>query len=164
MREHFYSLEVKWTGNLGKGTSGYTHYSRNHEISAEGKYATINASSDPAFRGEKERYNPEELFLSSISTCHMLWYLHLCADNGITVVEYIDQPEAIMEEETGKGGRFTHAVLKPKVSILEADKTDLAQSLHNKASEFCFTTQSVNFPVDTEGKVVVHSGYPSTGV
>ena len=90
MKKHNYQTKVEWTGNQGSGTSNYKSYNRNHIITVAGKYASINGSSDSSFMGDKTRYNPEELFLSSLSTCHMLWYLHLCSTNKITVIEYID--------------------------------------------------------------------------
>src|ERR1700761_6279834 len=100
---HSYRVLNEWTGNLGSGTSGYRAYSRNHLIKADGK-EPINGSSDPAFRGDRTRYNPEELLVASLSTCHMLWYLHLCSDEGIAIVNYIDMAEGNMIE-TEAGGK-----------------------------------------------------------
>ena len=92
MKTHEYHLSVTWTGNKGTATSAYGAYRRSHELSAQGKYAPILASSDPVFCGESERYNPEELLVAALSACHMLWMLHLCADAGIIVVEYSHEP------------------------------------------------------------------------
>ncbi len=65
---------------------------------------TISGSSDPAFLGDPEKYNPEELLLSSISSCHMLWYLHLCTSHNVVVTTYFDHAEGVMEElENGSG-------------------------------------------------------------
>lgn len=101
-KEHYYKLTVQWTGNTGNGTLNYRTYERSHVIVSDNK-ERIQASADPAFRGDKTKYNPEELLLASLSGCHMLWFLHLCADNGITVIDYIDNPTGIMEE-TENGG------------------------------------------------------------
>src|SRR6201996_2477687 len=106
-REHRYKIATCWTGNLGAGTSAYTAYSRNHELSAPGKNGAILGSSDPAFRGDASRYNPEELLLASLSSCHMLWYLHLCSEAGVSVLEYEDEASGTMTEEEG----FVEAVL-----------------------------------------------------
>jgi organic hydroperoxide reductase OsmC/OhrA len=95
MHTHLFHLDIIWTGNNGTGTSAYDAYSRNHTIRCAGK-SDLHASSDPFFRGEKEKYNPEDLLLASISSCHMLWFLHLCADAGIVVVKYEDKPEGTM--------------------------------------------------------------------
>lgn len=146
MKLHQYKLKVTWTGNKGSGTSKYDAYSRDHIISAMGKQELL-GSADPAFRGDASKYNPEEMLLSALSTCHMLWYLHFCADNGIVVVDYIDEPEAKMEEASIGGGKFLEAILKPIVTITDASKVELAMSLHSKANEKCFIANSVNFPV-----------------
>src|SRR5262245_47382036 len=110
-REHRYRIEVRWTGNLGAGTREYRAYSRNHEIRADLKYAPISGSSDPAFRGDVARYNPEDLLVASLSTCHMLWVLHLCADAGIVVTAYEDSATGLMLEQTDGSGSFAEVVL-----------------------------------------------------
>jgi organic hydroperoxide reductase OsmC/OhrA len=81
MKKHFYTTTLEWTGNKGTGTENYRSYDRNHTVHIEGKIHRIMGSSDPSFLGDASRYNPEELFLSSLSTCHMLWYLHLWTCN-----------------------------------------------------------------------------------
>lgn len=148
-KTHHYNTLVTWTGNKGTGTSGYRDYERSHTISIEGK-SDILASSDPSFRGDKSRHNPEELFVSSLSSCHMLWYLHLCADAGIRVIRYEDQASGTMQENPDGSGRFTEVLLKPTVSIDDASKTDLALELHHKAHKMCFIARSCNFPVRHE--------------
>jgi organic hydroperoxide reductase OsmC/OhrA len=96
----------------------YKSFNRNHKIIATGKYDRINGSSDPSFLGDKMRYNPEDLFLSPLSACHMLWYLHLCSVNKIIVTEYLDNATGIMEETKNGSGKFTEVTLNPKVTIL----------------------------------------------
>lgn len=144
-KTHAYTVKVEWTGNLGQGTSNYKAYTRNHEISVARK-PIILASSDPAFRGDSTRYNPKELLVASLSTCHMLWYLHLCAEAGIIVMNYIDNPTGTMAE-TEKGGYFTEVVLKPSITIATNSDREIALTLHHKAHDFCFIANSVNFPV-----------------
>ncbi|MDD5260684.1 MAG: OsmC family protein [Methylacidiphilales bacterium] len=150
---HSYAVKTTWTGNLGTGTSGYTAYTRNLEISAEGK-PVIPGSSDPAFRGDSTRYNPEDLLVSSLSSCHMLWYLHLCAVAGIIVTGYEDTATGTLTESKESGGRFTEIVLHPRVTITDAAKADLAKSLHEKAHHLCFVANSVNFPVRCEPEII----------
>jgi len=147
MRQHTYRCELEWTGNDGQGTKSYTSYRRDHVIRIGGK-PDIPASSDPGFRGDKTRYNPEELLVASLSSCHMLWYLHLCAVNKITVVEYRDSAEGIMRENADGSGEFVGVTLKPEVVIAEADKEANAADLHHKAHSLCFISRSVNFPVE----------------
>ena len=146
MKEHHYKLKITWTGNLGTGTSKYDAYSRNHIISAKGKEDLL-GSADPAFRGDASKYNPEEMLLSALSTCHMLWYFHFCADNEIIVTDYVDDAEGFMEEVKTGGGKFREVILKPTITITDPEKAELAIKLHEEANKKCFIANSVNFPV-----------------
>src|ERR1700750_1746367 len=98
-KTHRYTTQLRWTGNLGPGTASYRGYTRDHELSAPGK-PTLPGSSDPAFRGDASRYNPEELLVASLSSCHMLWYLHLCSEAGVVVTDYTDSATGTMAETT----------------------------------------------------------------
>ena len=152
-KHHHYSTTVRWTGNRGTGTSDYRAYERSHEITADGK-PTITGSSDPAFRGDAARYNPEELLVSSLSACHMLWYLHLCADAGVVVTDYYDESRGVMEETTS-GGRFTRVILQPRVTVASPDMIEKAMQLHASAHTHCFIANSVNFEVRVEPEMMV---------
>ena len=147
-KQHIYRVTVEWTGNQGAGTAGYTVYDRDHIISADTK-TPIAGSSDPAFRGNPSRWNPEELLLASIAACHQLWYLHLCATAGVSVISYRDQPVATMLEAADGSGRFIDVVLQPVVTIRSGDKAT-ALRLHNEAHRHCFIANSLNFPVRCE--------------
>jgi organic hydroperoxide reductase OsmC/OhrA len=146
IKDHQYKSTVQWTGNKGAGTDDYTSYERSHQISIENK-PDILGSSDPAFRGDKTKHNPEDLLVSSLSACHMLWYLHLCAQAGVVVIDYIDHATGIMRETETGGGLFTEVTLNPVVTVLDESMIDLANDLHAKANERCFIANSVNFPV-----------------
>lgn len=157
IRTHSYATRVEWSAN-GDGTKGYTRYSRNHAIVAAGK-PEILGSSDPLFRGDPGRYNPEELLVASLSACHMLWYLHLCAVNRITIVAYLDEATGTMQESADGGGRFVRVVLRPKVTIAAGDR-DIASALHDEAHHRCFIANSVNFPVDVvPEEITMGQGY-----
>lgn len=144
---HQYEVTVTWTGNSGTGTSGYREYSRAHEVAVEGK-PMILGSSDPAFRGDAARWNPEQMLVASLSACHQLWYLHLCADAGLVVTAYRDQAEGTMRTEAAVGtGRFTEVVLRPEVTFAAPVEEALARDLHKEAHKRCFIANSVNFPV-----------------
>jgi len=151
-KSHNYPIQLDWTGNLGQGTSGYMGYSRNHEFRVAGK-PVLPGSSDPHFRGDPARYNPEELLVASLSACHMLWYLHLASDAGIVVSSYTDEAEGTMVETEDGGGHFTRVVLRPRVRIREAGRAEEALALHQRAHHLCFIANSVNFPVECEGAV-----------
>ncbi len=145
-REHFYQTTICWTGNKGNGTKDYRAYERSHVISIAGK-TDIHASSDPAFRGDKTKHNPEELLLAALSSCHMLWYLHLCADSGIIVLDYVDHARGVMIENNNGGGRFTEVLLSPLITVKNAQMIEKAIELHEPAHDNCFIANSVNFPV-----------------
>ena len=145
-KQHHYSLTMTWTGNNGTGTSAYRAYERSHTISKEGK-PDILGSSDPAFRGDKTKYNPEELFLASLSSCHMLFFLHLCADAGVVVTAYVDEATGEMEETPDGSGRFTSVTLHPAVTVTDASMIEKTSELHHRAHELCFIANSCNFPV-----------------
>jgi organic hydroperoxide reductase OsmC/OhrA len=145
-KTHHYSLKLEWTGNKGTGTSDYRSYGRDHVIVNANK-PDILCSSDPGFRGDGTKYNPEELFVASVSSCHMLWYLHICAENGVVVVDYKDTPEGIMRETSEGGGHFTEVTLYPKVTVAEEMMIKKANELHSRANELCFIANSCNFKI-----------------
>jgi len=147
-RSHVYHVTNRWTGNLGEGTASYRAYSRNHELAAPGKAAAIQGSSDPLFRGDPTRYNPEELLLGALSACHMLWVLHLCADAGIVVTEYTDDATGEMMEHPDGSGEFVRVVLHPRMTITDAARIADASALHQRAHAVCAIARSVNFPVE----------------
>lgn len=148
-RQHHYPVRMKWTGNTGAGTREYRGYERAHEYSVPGK-PVIPGSSDPAFRGDKTRYNPEELLVMSLSSCHMLWFLHLAAEAGVVVTAYEDDASGTMVETADSGGHFTEVVLRPRVTFAPGADRSRADALHERAHHLCFVANSVNFPVRCE--------------
>ncbi|MFV0530913.1 MAG: OsmC family protein [Flavobacteriales bacterium] len=150
MKTHYYSTKVEWTGNKGSGTFDYRAYSRDHIISGTGKTTQINGSSDSAFYGDSSRYNPEDLLIASLSSCHMLWYLHLCVNHGIIVINYMDQAEGVLQENSDGSGQFKEVTLKPTVTINKKENIDLALQLHKKANKMCFIANSCNFKINHE--------------
>jgi organic hydroperoxide reductase OsmC/OhrA len=158
-KTHHYAVIVKWTGNTGTGTSGYRNYGRQHEILGEGQKPLIPGSSDPAFRGDPARWNPEELLVAALSACHKLWYLHLCAEAGIAVVAYVDQAEGFMVETSDGSGRFQRVILRPEVTVAPSSDIAKARELHHTAHAMCFIANSVNFPVELRPQVKALSEY-----
>jgi organic hydroperoxide reductase OsmC/OhrA len=151
-REHRYTPTVTWTGNTGEGTRSYTSYSRDHVISVTGR-PDIPGASDPAFRGDPTRHNPEDMLVASLSACHMLWYLHLASEAGIVVTAYRDEPLGIMVEDHKRGGWFARVLLRPRVTIATGGDPEAAKALHEAAHAKCFVANSVNFPVDCESEI-----------
>ncbi|TFF41993.1 OsmC family protein [Pseudomonas sp. RIT623] len=153
MKEHEYSVTVNWVGNTGKGTASYDAYTRDFTVDMPGK-RTLLGSADPAFRGDQHRWNPEDMLLASLSACHKLWYLHLCAVNQVNVLEYLDQPHGRMVEGSStRKGHFTQVVLRPRIVVSQASDIDLAMHLHEQAHHECFIANSVNFPVTCEAVI-----------
>lgn len=148
-KQHHYRTRVVWTGDHGVGTRSYREYGREHDIRAEGK-PTIPGSSDPGFRGDASRWNPEDLLVASLSACHQLWYLHLCSAAGILVVAYEDDAEGIMVETEDGGGNFISVTLRPRARLAAGSDAARAAELHHDAHEKCFIANSVNFPVTVE--------------
>lgn len=145
-KEHHYKTTTTWTGNRGTGTSAYTAYSRNHTISIEGKPDLL-GSSDPVFRGDPDRYSPEDSLVAALSACHMLWYLHLCAVNNVVVEDYVDKAAGVLVENEDGRAQFKEVVLRPEVTVKERSMVERAKALHKDANSMCFLARSVNFPV-----------------
>jgi organic hydroperoxide reductase OsmC/OhrA len=153
-REHRYTVDVEWTGNTGSGTATYRGYERRHEISEPGlPKSPIAGSSDPSFRGDASRWNPEELLVASLSACHKLWYLHLCSEAGIVVTRYVDRASGSMFETADGSGRFREVILRPVIHLSSESDEELARRLHERAHALCFIAQSVNFPVKHEPQI-----------
>ena len=153
MKQHTYTVRVEWTDPAGEGTKTYKSYQRDHSITSIGK-PEIPASSDPSFRGNSARYNPEELLVASLSSCHMLWYLHLACNAGIVVKGYEDTPLGVGETGSRGEGRFVRAVLRPRIIITRGADLITADRLHHEVHQFCFIARSVNFPVSYEASYV----------
>lgn len=145
-KQHTYSLQTKWTGNTSAGTSNYHAYELSYMITINGK-SDLQCSSDAAFRGDKTKYTPEDFLVASLSGCHMLWYLHLCAEAGVVVTHYYDDATGIMLETEDGGGHFVEVTLHPTVVVAEIMMVAKALELHKKANQLCFIARSMNFPV-----------------
>lgn len=146
MKDHHYHLTITWTGNTGEGTKTYKAYERDHTIEVSGK-PVIPGTSEVSYFGNLTRYNPEELLVASLSACHMLWYLHLCALNHIVVTTYVDKAIGTMQNTPDGGGHFTEVVLQPSITIANDTDKNLLQQLQQQANKLCFIANSCNFPV-----------------
>ena len=153
-RRHHYGTRLVWTGGKER-TESFRNHVRAYEISAPGK-PVIAGSSDPVFRGDAGRWNPEELLVASLSACHKLWYMGLCAAAGIVVLAYEDVAEGIMvEEEAGRAGQFVQVMLRPRVTLAPGSDRQKAELLHQTAHAKCFIARSMNFPVMHEPVVEI---------
>ncbi|MET3025368.1 OsmC family protein [Flavobacterium sp. UW10123] len=143
--KHLFKAQLNWTSKQNEDSSK-RFYSKSHQIKIEGK-SVLNVSAAKAFKGDPSLYNPEDLLLSSLVSCHMMSYLYVCSQNGIEVLEYSDNAEATLEVNLDGSGCFVEARLYPKVKISNSDKIELALELHQKANQLCFIANSCNFPV-----------------
>jgi organic hydroperoxide reductase OsmC/OhrA len=146
-RLHRYEMAIRWTGNLGQGTATYRGYARDHELRGEGKGAPIPGSSDPAFRGDPARYNPEELLVGAASACHMLWVLHLCADAGLVVTSYRDSPVGHQVEHPDGSGEFTRIELRPEIELTDPSRSGELREIHERAHGKCAIARSLKCEV-----------------
>lgn len=153
-KEHQYQINLVWAGNKGSGTIDYRSYDRSYVISVDHK-PDLYGSSDSAFLGDKSKHNPEDLLVSSLSSCHMLWYLHLCSENGIVVLDYKDRATGTMTLNPDGSGQFTEVTLHPEVTISDASGLEQANALHERANSLCFIARSCNFPVRHEPTCLV---------
>lgn len=144
--KHIFNAKLNWTSKQNPDGLSKKFYSKTHQIKIEGK-SVLDISAAKAFKGDPELYNPEDLLLSSLVSCHMMSYLYVCSQNGIEVLEYSDNAEATLEVNPDGCGRFVEVRLYPKVTIANSDKVNLALELHFKANQLCFIANSCNFPV-----------------
>jgi organic hydroperoxide reductase OsmC/OhrA len=144
--EHHYNAHLIWDGNRGDGTASYGGYGREYRVVIEGK-PELQGSADPAFRGDPDRLNPEDLFLASIASCHMLSYLALCSRERISVLAYEDAATGTMKEDGRGGGRFEEVVLHPRVTVASAEHIARATELHERAHALCFIANSCSVPI-----------------
>jgi organic hydroperoxide reductase OsmC/OhrA len=144
---HTYEARVAWSGSTG---GGYRSYSRDHLAIANG--VDLPMSSDPAFRGNAERTNPEQLLLVAASSCQLLWLLHLCAEAGIDVVDYVDEPTASMPDD-GEQTSITEIVLRPRITVAGDVDTAQVEALCQRAHELCFVANSLKTEIRVEPEV-----------
>ncbi len=128
------------------------NFSRDHIVRFPGK-AELHGSSAPAFAGNAANINPEELFVSAVSSCQMLTYLFLCFKNKMNIQSYEDHAEGeLVRESAGKFWMKT-VTLRPTVKFHGADTQQaraLAIRLIHEAHAGCFIAQSVKSTVNIE--------------
>lgn len=146
-QEHTYTTRIVWTGDRGEGTTHYHSYDRTWNIAIPGK-PVIECSNDPLLGGDPSRPNPEDLLISALSACHMLWYLHLASQAEMIVRGYTDQPVAIGETEPDGAGRFLKATLRPHIIVAPGTNLKTADELHPQIHQFCYIARSVCFPIE----------------
>ena len=150
-RTHAYTVDLRWPGAAAGPPRSYASFSREHELGFVGKPA-LRGSADPFFRGDAALYNPEEMLVAALASCHMLGYLAYCALDRLAVVAYEDAAHGTMSETNGSG-TFTLVTLRPRV-VIDDDRLERARDLHHDAHAACFIANSVNFPIVCEPEIV----------
>ncbi|WP_438962379.1 OsmC family protein [Nonlabens sp.] len=144
-KEFIFKVSTKW--QQGQFENAKTHIS------------TINGKNDllvsaaREFKGEPHNYNPEDLLLSALSSCHMMSYFYVCQQNGVEIERYIDNTTGILELKSDSSGAFQKVTLNPIVFLKDTSKNELALSLHKKAHELCFIANSVSFPIEIKASI-----------
>lgn len=146
-----FTAAIEWTGNTGTGTSGYRDYMRDWSVITAGK-PVVKCSNDPELGGNPALHNPEDLLLSALASCHMLWYLHMASDAGVVVQAYRDAPVGQGETLPSGAGRFLSAQLNPVITVNADTDLGVATAIHGQIHEVCFIARSVNFPVTIKPK------------
>lgn len=144
--KHLFNAELHWHLEDDSIATSRKKYTKSHSIVIDGK-DLLHVSAAKAFKGDPALYNPEDLLLSSVVSCHMMSYLYVCNQNGIDVVSYQDRAEATLEVLENGSGRFTEVRLFPHVIIRNREQMAEALLLHKKANELCFIANSCNFPI-----------------
>ncbi|OBQ52761.1 OsmC family protein [Tamlana sp. s12] len=155
LQNHKFKAHVHWELAEGDSTANPRNFSRNHSVIVPNKGEALQVSAAKAFRGDERCYNPEDLLLSALASCHMMSYLYVCAQHKIEVLSYSDDAEGILEVNTNGSGQFTRVQLKPLVTIKDKSQKELALSLHEKANKLCFIANSCNFPISHQAEVLV---------
>lgn len=154
MADHKYKTFLYWSAEGGEGTKTYRSFARTHHITAKTKAGTEKPAIvvTSAFHS-LDHYNPDEMLLASLSSCHMLWYLHLCSENGVVVTDYRDEAELVLRLDAKGEGKVEAATLHPRVQISSGDP-EVARALHKDAHKKCFVANSVNFLVGCEPEII----------
>ena len=99
--------------------------------------------------------NPEDMLVTAIASCHMLWYLHLCSVAGIIVTSYSDEPVGVMGLQIDGAGQFEKVTLHPRIALKPGSNVEKARALHGEIHKYCFVSRSVNFPVLHEPIIII---------
>jgi organic hydroperoxide reductase OsmC/OhrA len=148
MSEHHAS--VRWHRTSADYT--YDTYNRAHEVTFKGGAIVLPGSANVAFKGDDDRVDPEEAYVASLSACHMLTFLAICARKRLTVDSYADDAVGIMEK--GSNGKLwvSRVTLRPRVIFAAGTAPDAAAlaDIHHKSHEECFIANSVKTDVSVE--------------
>lgn len=138
-----FKVQAKWSDKdaLDVSVNGKTH-----QVFIDDK-SPLTISAAKAFKGDESKYNPEDLLLSALTSCHMMSYFYVCAQNGIELIDYKDEAVGVLELKADGSGAFTSVILNPVITISNKNMIDKAVSLHKEANKLCFIANSCNFSI-----------------
>lgn len=126
-------------------------YNRSYKVTFAGGIQ-IEGSAAPDYMGNADLTNPEELFVSALSGCHMLTFLFLAARQGFIIDNYRDEAVGKLGKNAQGKMAVTHVTLKPKISFSGDKKPSSSEieQIHHQAHENCFIANSVTTSVDVQ--------------
>ncbi|MFK7831775.1 MAG: OsmC family protein [Winogradskyella sp.] len=154
MLEKEFKVKTSWSSKHKKADSDLFSNSKTHQVYIKDKAPFI-VSAAKEFKGDQTKHNPEDLFLSALSSCHMMSYKYLCDKNGITLIDYTDDTSGKLKVKPDGSGAFVSIVLSPIVTILEKNKIDLAIRLHTEANRLCFIANSCSVPITHKPQIQI---------
>ena len=154
MLEKEFKITTVWSGKVKDDASEIISNSKNHKVFITHK-PELNLSAAKEFKGDKTKHNPEDLFLSALSSCHMMSYMYLCGKHNIKIISYTDETLGTLKVEADGSGAFVSVELHPIVTILDKNEIDLALSLHEEANRLCFIANSCRVPISHLPQILI---------
>ena len=152
MSEH--KVTLKW--ERGGAEFSYQKYPRDHTWSFDGGH-TMKATAAPAYFGNPAHVDPEEAFVASLASCHMLCFLSIAAKHGFVVDRYVDEAIGILDKNESGKLSITRVTLRPKAEYIGRAPTEPElHEMHHLAHEECFIANSVKTDVRCEPRVWLH--------
>jgi organic hydroperoxide reductase OsmC/OhrA len=148
---HTYRATLTWEGST---SDGYEHYDRTHRVETPPAKQALTLSGDPAFGGDAEKPNPEQLLLAAASSCQLLSFLAFAARSRIEVLSYTDEAEAIMPEDD-LPVRITQITLRPRITVGPEANVDRVYRLVDKAHDECYIANTISAEMKLEAEVEV---------
>ena len=141
-----YTAQVHWS--RGDQVFIDNAYSRRHQVQFDGGAQLLGSSSPhvvPVPRSDPAGVDPEEMFVASLSSCHMLWFLDIARQEGYCVDSYADTAEGVMGANAERKLVVTRVTLQPTVRFSGPRQPDVEalKHLHHRAHEECFIANSV---------------------
>lgn len=146
---HSYQSHLSWKGSTA---AGYDSYDRTHTVIVPPARTALRLSSDPAFNGDAELANPEQLLVAAASSCQLLMFLAIAARSHVDVIAYEDEADATMPEDT-KPMRIRQITLRPRITIGSESDLDRVREMVNRAHERCFIANSLNAEITIDAVI-----------